>query len=114
MLWFLAPTVPLCAQQYEVVEAQIPSVQAKIITGAEMVNNWSASTWCGALVNVKIVITTPQVLLEALFHGFVQMSTLALLIFDEGAVLLFPRTRVLADGLSAPLQQEAPVSSDHE
>lgn len=87
MIWFLAPTVALCAQQFEVVKLQIPSVQTKLITGAEKVDSWSSSTWDGALVNVKIVITTPQVLLDALVHGFVQISTLALLILDEGECL---------------------------
>lgn len=74
----------LCAQQFEVVIAQIPSVQTRIITGADKVDSWSGSTWDGALVNIKIVITTHQVLLDALLHGFVQISSLALLIFDEG------------------------------
>lgn len=84
VVWFLAPTVSLCDQQYGVVRAQIPSVQAKIITGSDKVDSWSSRTWDGALVNVKIVISTHQVLLDALLHGFVQISTLALLIFDEG------------------------------
>lgn len=84
MIWFLAPTVSLCAQQYEVMKTQIPSVQTKLITGANQVDSWSRSTWEGALVNVKIVVTTNQVLLEALLHGFVQISSLALLILDEG------------------------------
>lgn len=95
VIWFLAPTVPLCAQQFEVVETQIPSVHTKIITGAEMVDTWSKSTWNDALVNVKIVITTPQVLLDALLHGFVQISGLALLILDEGGYLSLPRTLCL-------------------
>lgn len=65
-------------------KAQIPSVQTKIITGANQVDSWSGATWDGALVNVKIVITTHQVLLDALLHGFVQISSLALLVLDEG------------------------------
>lgn len=82
----------LCAQQYEVVKTQIPSIQTKLITGANMVDSWSRSTWDGALVNVKIVITTPQVLFDALTHGFVKISALALLILDEGWCLTLLRT----------------------
>lgn len=88
MIWFLAPTVPLCNQQFEVLKSQIPWVQEKVITGgANSVDSWSASTWETALINVKIVITTPQVLLDALLHGFVGISALALLVFDEGRSL---------------------------
>lgn len=83
IIWFLAPTVPLCTQQFEVLRAQIPWAQGKVITGADSVDSWSASTWDTALVNVKIAITTPQVLLDALLHGFVSISTLALIVFDE-------------------------------
>ncbi|PSR90511.1 ATP-dependent helicase DCL-2 [Coniella lustricola] len=83
VIWFLAPTVELCSQQYRVVMAQIPSVQAKLITGSERVDVWSSSTWSTALINVKIIITTPQVLLDALLNAFIRMSSLALLVFDE-------------------------------
>ncbi|KAF3765860.1 dicer-like endonuclease [Cryphonectria parasitica EP155] len=83
VVWFLTPTVSLCAQQYAVVKAQIPSVQTKIVTGADKVDSWSSTTWDGALLNVKVIITTPQVLLDALLHGFVNISSLALMVFDE-------------------------------
>lgn len=87
IIWFLTPTVSLCAQQYEVVKTQIPQVQSKLITGADSVDSWKGVTWETALINVKIVITTHQVLLDALLHGFVNISTLALLVFDEGETL---------------------------
>lgn len=84
MIWFLAPTVSLCDQQFGVIKAQIPSVLPKIFTGANSPETWCKSTWDGVLVNVKVVLTTHQVLLDALLHGFVQISSLALIIFDEG------------------------------
>lgn len=49
-----------------------------------MVDSWSELTWDGALDNVSIVITTPQVLLDALLHSFVRMTSISLLILDEG------------------------------
>lgn len=67
---------------------QIPSVQPKIITGSDNLESWSEATWQGALVNVQIVVTTPQVLLDALLHGFVRISSIALLVFDEGENIL--------------------------
>lgn len=84
MIWFLAPTVSLCDQQFGVIKAQIPSALPKVITGSSNLDSWSESTWEGVLVNVKVVVTTYQVLLDALLHGFVQTSSLALIIFDEG------------------------------
>ncbi|KAH8756072.1 ATP-dependent helicase DCL-2 [Diaporthe sp. PMI_573] len=83
IIWFMAPTVSLCAQQLGVFKTQMPSVLAKIVTGADEVDSWSKSTWEGVLFNVKLVVATPQVLLDALLHGFVQISSLALIIFDE-------------------------------
>lgn len=103
MIWFLAPTVPLCNQQFEVLKAQIPWVQEKVITGAVGVDSWSASTWDTALINVKIVITTPQVLLDALLHGFVNISSLALLVFDEGKACSPVIPACIADYVSSSL-----------
>lgn len=84
LIWFLAPTVSLCDQQFGVIKTQIPSVLPKILTGSDKVDSWNSSTWKGVLVNVKLVVTTHQVLLDALLHGFVQISSLALIVFDEG------------------------------
>lgn len=74
----------LCDQQFGVIKTQIPSVLAKIVTGSDNLESWSKSTWNSVLVNVKLVVTTHQVLLDALLHGFVQITSLALIIFDEG------------------------------
>lgn len=84
LIWFLAPTVSLCDQQFGVIKTQIPSVLPKLVTGSDKVDSWSKSTWEAVLVNVNLVVTTHQVLLDALLHGFVQVSSLALIIFDEG------------------------------
>jgi RecG-like helicase len=46
---------------------------------------WSEQRiWDAILDNVQIVVSTHAVLADALTHGFVKMSNLALLIFDEG------------------------------
>ncbi|ROW12958.1 hypothetical protein VPNG_04661 [Cytospora leucostoma] len=101
VIWFLAPTKPLCAQQFGVIKTQIPSVQIKMITGANNVDNWSKSTWEGALINVNVVVSPHQVLLDALIHGFVKISSLALIIFDEGKTIRFPVLLPLADAILA-------------
>ena len=88
MIWFLAPTVTLCEQQFKVITRQIPSVQVKLLTGDDGVDSWSSEElWAGFLLNVKIVVSTYQILYDALSHVFVKLDSLALIIFDEGIVL---------------------------
>ncbi|RYO98771.1 hypothetical protein DL763_002032 [Monosporascus cannonballus] len=41
LIWFLTPTVALCAQQFEVLKAQIPSVQIKLLSGGDNYDAWS-------------------------------------------------------------------------
>jgi ERCC4-related helicase len=56
-----------------------------VISGKDNVDHWTdQSTWDAVLENVRIVLSTHQVLLDALTHGFVKMGKLALIIFDEG------------------------------
>jgi ERCC4-related helicase len=67
-----------------VVKQQIPQVQSRLITGSDSVDTWAKTTWETALINVKVVISTHQLLLDALKHGFVKIKSVALLILDEG------------------------------
>lgn len=56
----------------------------KLLTGQENVETWSANIWDIILRDVRIVVSTYQVLLDALCHSFVKMERLALIVFDEG------------------------------
>lgn len=88
IIWFLAPTVYLCSQQFEYIQSQISAVEVKFLSGADGVDRWSEqSHWDVVLLNVKVVVSTYQILLDALSHGFVQMASLALIVFDEGRLL---------------------------
>lgn len=85
LIWFLAPTVALCFQQHEVLKTQIPNVQICLLTGLDNVDRWTEqSVWDKALQDIRIVVSTHAVLADALNHGFVRMSHLALIVFDEG------------------------------
>jgi ERCC4-related helicase len=65
-------------------------VQVKLLQGNDGVEKWKdKKIWDCVLKNVQIVVSTPQVLLEALTHGFVRLATLSLLVFDEGNYTLF-------------------------
>jgi uncharacterized membrane protein YagU involved in acid resistance len=53
-----------------------------------LIPQWSESrVWNAALDGVQVVVSTHAILLDALTHGFVKMTSLALLVFDEGTTL---------------------------
>ncbi|KAF7874021.1 hypothetical protein EAF04_002693 [Stromatinia cepivora] len=84
LIWFLAPTVALCAQHNEYLQLNIPSVLVRLLVGADGVDRWTEQRqWDAILKDVKIVVSPYQVLLDALTHGFVRMERLSFIIFDE-------------------------------
>lgn len=53
--------------------------------GSDNVDRWSEQRiWDTVLENVRIVVSTHEVLADALSHGFVRIEELTLLVFDEG------------------------------
>ena len=91
LIWFLAPTVALCFQQHEVLTSQIPAARTRILTGLDKVELWTEQAiWDAVLEDIQIVVSTHAVLADAMTHGFVNISRLSLVIFDEGGfVFLF-------------------------
>jgi ERCC4-related helicase len=88
----LVPGVALGHQQHRVFQDHLPAYQSRFLSGEDQVDTWSDQpTWDAILKNIRIVISTHQVLLDALTHGFIKLSQIALLIFDEGQLHLFNR-----------------------
>lgn len=84
LVWFLAPTVVLAEQQHKYLTTQLPAYQSRLICGSDNVEHWSTvAIWNAVLRDMRIVVSTSRILLDALVHGFVQMSRMALLVFDE-------------------------------
>ncbi|CAJ2511602.1 Uu.00g072270.m01.CDS01 [Anthostomella pinea] len=84
IVWFLAPTVALCEQQLRVLQSQIPAAQMKSLSGKDGVDTWSETRiWDDYLKNVHIVVSTYQILLDAVSHAFVRLDQLSLIVFDE-------------------------------
>ncbi|KAL0258921.1 Dicer-like protein 2 [Diplodia seriata] len=84
LVWFIAPTVTLCHQQFCLFEKLLPAYQIRFLSGNDNVDHWSdQNIWDAVLRNVRVVVSTPAVLLDTLTHGFVKISRIALLIFDE-------------------------------
>ncbi|KIK50444.1 hypothetical protein GYMLUDRAFT_252979 [Collybiopsis luxurians FD-317 M1] len=82
--WFLAPTVALCEQQCNVIKAALP-VSVGLILGALALDQWKdASLWKSILSTHRVMVSTPQVLLDALHHGYILMGAdISLIIFNE-------------------------------
>lgn len=82
--WFMAPTVALIEQQRDAIQSHI-SVQVGLISGDAAPDQWKdASLWSRVLKNNRIIVSTPQVLLDALSHSYVSLEThISLLVFDE-------------------------------
>lgn len=77
----------LVDQQLERIREQIPSVISKRLCGDDNVDAWSTQRiWDAFLENVRIVVSPPDVLLDALKHGFVSITSLSLIVFDEGSL----------------------------
>ena len=83
-VWFLAPTVDLCQQQSDAFEKHLPQYKSARLTGNDSVDKWNAIHWDATLKSNRIILSTYAILYDALCHGFVQISNLALIIFDEG------------------------------
>ena len=60
----------------------------KIVTGNDKCKTWSKPAWSAILDETRLVVSTPQVLYEALSHAFITMERLSLLVFDEGEFVL--------------------------
>jgi hypothetical protein len=56
----------------------------KLITGNDNVDSWQKHTWDAILTEARMVVSTPQVLYDALAHAYLRMSDLSLIVIDEG------------------------------
>lgn len=82
----------LCEQQYTQISSQLPTARLRFLSGADKVQFWSEQRiWDAVLKDIQIVVSTHQVLLDALTHGFVHMPDISLLVFDEGKSFLTER-----------------------
>ncbi|PON67091.1 DNA helicase, ATP-dependent [Parasponia andersonii] len=78
---FLAPTVALVQQQARVIEE---SVDFKVgICRGNFKRLKSHEYWEKEMKQYEVLVMTPDILLHCLFHCFVKMDSIALLIFDE-------------------------------
>ncbi|KDQ50543.1 hypothetical protein JAAARDRAFT_582899 [Jaapia argillacea MUCL 33604] len=98
--WFVAPTVALCEQQRDVISTALP-VSVGLISGALEPDQWKdPALWRRVIEDHRIMVTTPQVFLDALRHGYVSLGRdVGLIVFDEAhhAVDNHPYNRVMKE-----------------
>ncbi|KAF8965408.1 hypothetical protein BDZ97DRAFT_1658958 [Flammula alnicola] len=98
--WFFAPTVALCEQQKGVISSYL-QVSVGIVSGANEPDQWkNAALWERVLRTHRIMVSTPQVFLDALRHGYISLGKdISLLVFDEAhhAVDNHPYNRIMME-----------------
>lgn len=74
----------LCEQQSSVISQALP-VSVGLISGALEPNQWKdPALWRDVLEKHRIMVSTPQVLLDALRHGYIHLGKdIGLMVFDE-------------------------------
>lgn len=82
MAFFLVHSVTLVYQQFAVLECNLGQPMDKFCGGLNS-NLWSKQHWDDQLERNMAVVCTADVLHHCLHHGFINMSQINLLIFDE-------------------------------
>ncbi|KAJ4709652.1 Dicer-like protein [Melia azedarach] len=78
---FLAPTVALVQQQAKVIEESIGFKVGTFCGGSKRLK--THHDWEKEIDQYEVLVMIPQILLYALYHRFIKMELIALLIFDE-------------------------------
>lgn len=107
IIWFLAPAVSLCGQQFNKISLQVTWAKIRLLTSNENVYTWNTAEWSQALEDVRVVVSTYQVLLDALSNAFISMHNLTLIIFDEG------ESKKLPVALSSLIHLQSNTSAAH-
>lgn len=58
----------------------------KLVTGNDKAKTWSKPVWSVILEGANLIISTPEVLRDALVHAFVTIGRLSLVVIDEGKI----------------------------
>lgn len=82
LIVFLAPTVQLVHQQFEVIKSHT-NLRVDKYYGAKGVDEWSAEHWEKEITENDVLVMTPQILLDALRKAFLDFKLVTLLILDE-------------------------------
>ncbi|KAK4098271.1 P-loop containing nucleoside triphosphate hydrolase protein [Parathielavia hyrcaniae] len=109
--WFLTPTVALAEQQFEAIRAQISGVQSNMLVGSNDMDAWSSGVWDAVLRNTRIIVSTYQILFDAVTHAFVPLSFIGLIVVDEAhnLVKMNPVRRLMVEHYAPRKAKGLPV-----
>ncbi|CAL8995994.1 unnamed protein product [Prunus brigantina] len=82
LIVFLAPTVHLVHQQFEVVKVNT-NFKVEEYYGAKGVDSWTMECWEKETNEHDVLVMTPQILLDALKKVFLSLEAVCLMIIDE-------------------------------
>ncbi|XP_064986291.1 endoribonuclease Dicer homolog 3a-like isoform X1 [Musa acuminata AAA Group] len=82
LILFLAPTVHLVVQQYETIKVHT-DVDVQYCCGAKAVDAWSIASWQKEVSTYQVMVMTPQILLDVLRKGFLNLDMVHLMVIDE-------------------------------
>lgn len=80
--FFLVSSVTLVYQQFAVLETNLDQKVARLC-GADNTDNWEKPKWARLFADHEVVVCTAEILYQCLFHSYISMSQINLLIFDE-------------------------------
>lgn len=70
----------------------------KLLSGSDGCDTWSEPRiWDDFLLNVRVIVSTHQVLYDAVAHAFVRLNRLSLIVFDEGNKIKYLHPSFLFD-----------------
>ncbi|XP_061353512.1 endoribonuclease Dicer homolog 3a-like [Gastrolobium bilobum] len=82
LIVFLAPTVHLVNQQFEVIR-DCTDLAVEEYYGAKGIDDWNSSCWEKEIEEHDVMVMTPQILLDGLRKAFFNMKRVSLLVIDE-------------------------------
>uniref|UniRef100_A0A182R5E4 Dicer-2 n=1 Tax=Anopheles funestus TaxID=62324 RepID=A0A182R5E4_ANOFN len=101
--FFLANTVALAKQQAQFFVRHLP-FNVKLYTSEVNVDAWKSDRWHKEFSEGQIIISTAQILLDVLRHGYMNPSNINLIVFDEchRAVGQHPMHAIMKEIFAAP------------
>ena len=85
-IFFLCHSVPLVRQQAKFLASNV-SASVIALYGDGKDDLWRRLNWDKILVENQVVVCTAEILYQSLFHRYVAIDQISLLIFDEGKLL---------------------------
>ncbi|XP_053658601.1 endoribonuclease Dicer [Anopheles marshallii] len=108
--FFLANTVALAKQQAQFFVRHIP-FNVKLYTSEVNVDAWKSDRWHTEFTEGQIIVSTSQILLDVLRHGYMSPSNINLIVFDEchRAVGQHPMHAIMKEIVAAPAKERPRV-----